>query len=157
MFRKNRERNTAKGGGEEASKRSIKRRWNAVCGWVSGMLMIFLLIVAIYAVLSSYRERQYGTPFFLFGWKPVVVLSESMEPTYTSGDIIIVRERTGTPRLNDIVLFRERHFGMNTYVTHRLIGKDEGGYITKGDNNAYADPGRVQEQDILGTVEFVLF
>jgi len=114
-------------------------------------------VIALYAVLSSYRERKYGTPFFLFGWKPVVVLSESMEPTYTSGDILLVRERTASPTLQDIVLFRETNFGMNTYVTHRLIGKDEGGYITKGDHNTYADPGRVQEADILGTVEYILF
>ena len=46
---------------------------------------------------------------------------------------------------------------MDTYVTHRLIGKDEGGYITKGDHNEHADPGRVQEADILGTVEYILF
>ena len=92
-----------------------------------------------------------------FGWKPVVVLSESMEPTYTSGDILIVRERTGAPEPDDIILFRATGFGMDTYVTHRLIGKDEGGYITKGDHNEHADPGRVQEADILGTVEYILF
>ena len=138
-------------------KGSIKGCLRAIGGWLSGALLLFLMVIALYAVLSSYRERKYGTPFFLFGWKPVVVLSESMEPTYTSGDILLVRERTAPPALQDIVLFRETNFGMNTYVTHRLIGKDEGGYITKGDHNAYADPGRVQEEDILGTVEYILF
>lgn len=149
MFRTNREHKKRKGG--------FKRSIQAVCGAISGMLLLVLTIIAIYAVFASYQERQYGTPFFLFGWKPVLVLSESMEPTYTSGDILLVREKEGTPELDDIILFRETGFGMNAYVTHRLIGRDEGGCITKGDNNEYADPGRVQEEDILGTVEYVLF
>lgn len=148
MFQKNREHKQRKGG--------FKQTIQATCGAISGMLLLALMIIAIYAVFASYRERRYGTPFFLFGWKPVVVLSESMEPTYTSGDIILVREKEGTPELDEIVLFRAAGFGINAYVTHRLIGKDEGGYITKGDNNEYADPGRVQEEDILGTVEYVL-
>ncbi len=149
MIRKSREPKQRKGG--------LKRSIQAVLGCISGMLLLSLMIIAFYAVLGSYRECRYGTPFFLFGWKPVVVLSESMEPTYTSGDIILVREKESTPELNEIVLFRENGFGMNAYVTHRLIGKDESGYITKGDNNEYADPGRVQEEDILGIVEGVIF
>ena len=139
------------------NKGGIKRKLHTLFGWISGICMLFLVVIAVYAVLSSYRERRYGTPFFLFGWKPVVVLSESMEPTYTSGDILLVRERTGAPETDDIILFRETSFGINSYVTHRLIGKDEGGYITKGDQNEHADPGRIQETDILGTVEYILF
>ena len=149
MLRQNRVCNKSEGG--------LKRKLNMLFGWISGILMLLLTVIAVYAILSSYRERRYGTPFFLFGWKPVVVLSESMEPTYTSGDILFVRERTGAPKPDDIILFRATEFGMNTYVTHRLIGKDEGGYITKGDHNEHADPGRVQEEDILGTVEYILF
>ena len=149
MHRQNRACKKTKGG--------LKRKLNTFFGWISGIVTLFLMVIAVYAMLSSYRERRYGTPFFLFGWKPVVVLSESMEPTYTSGDILIVRERTGAPEPDDIILFRATGFGMDTYVTHRLIGKDEGGYITKGDHNEHADPGRVQEADILGTVEYILF
>ena len=87
----------------------------------------------------------------------MVVLSNSMEPTFTSGKILMIKEKEGSPEVNDIVMFRQNNFGLNEYVTHRIVDQDEGGYITKGDANNCNDPGRLQESDILGTVKFVLF
>ena len=101
MHRQNRACKKTKGG--------LKRKLNTFFGWISGILTLFLMVIA------------------------------------------------GAPEPDDIILFRATGFGMDTYVTHRLIGKDEGGYITKGDHNEHADPGRVQEADILGTVEYILF
>ena len=30
---------------------------------------------------------------------------------------------------------RQKNYGMNSYVTHRIVGYDSDGYITKGDAN----------------------
>jgi signal peptidase len=114
-------------------------------------------MMALYVIVCSYGETKEGNPFFLFGWKPVVVLSDSMEPTFTSGKIILVKEKNESPEINDIVMFKQKKFGLNEYVTHRIVGKDESGYITKGDANNCEDFGRLQEGDIVGTVEYILF
>ncbi|SEA47118.1 signal peptidase, endoplasmic reticulum-type [Oribacterium sp. KHPX15] len=124
---------------------------------LSSGFSVFLILTALYVIVCSYRETGQGKPFFLFGWKPVVVLSNSMEPTFTSGKIILIKEKEGSPEVNDIVMFRQNKFGLNEYVTHRIVGKDEGGYITKGDANNCEDPGRLQENDIFGTVKIILF
>lgn len=135
----------------------LKRKLNIILASLSAAFTLVLVLIAVYSLVCSLQERCHGIPFFLLGWKPVIVLSDSMEPTYTSGDILLVREKNETPDVNDIVMFKQRNFGMNTYVTHRIIGKDASGYITKGDANNASDPGRITETDIVGTVECVLF
>ncbi len=136
---------------------AFKKSLNKLFEFLSTGFTLFLILVAAYALVCSYREQCYGKPFFLLGWKPVLVLSDSMEPTYTSGDILLIREKDETPTINDIVMFKQKNFGMNMYVTHRIVGKDINGFITKGDANNSEDPGRVQDADIVGTVSKVLF
>ena len=135
----------------------LRKNINAIFALISAVFTLLLFLIAIYALVCSYREQNSGTPFFMFGWKPVIVLSDSMEPTYDSGKIVLVKEKDDTPKINDIVMFRQKNYGMNAYVTHRIIGLDNYGYITKGDANNSEDPGIIQEKDIIGTVEYVLF
>ncbi len=135
----------------------LRKYLNAVFALISAGFTLLLVLIAFYALFCSYKEQSRGTPFFLFGWKPVIVLSDSMEPTYTSGEIVLVREKQESPKLNEIVMFRQKNYGMNSYVTHRIVGYDSDGYITKGDANRTEDPGRIQEKDIIGTVKYVLF
>lgn len=135
----------------------LRVKFCKIVSLLSSGFSVLLILVALYVIVCSYREAGQGKPFFLFGWKPVVVLSNSMEPTFTSGKIILIKEKEGSPEVNDIVMFSQKKFGLNEYVTHRIVDKDEGGYITKGDANNCEDPGRLQEKDIIGTVKFVLF
>ena len=130
---------------------------NAFFAFVSAGFTLLLFLIAVYALICSFKEQCNGTPFFLFGWKPVIVLSDSMVPTYSSGEIVLVKEKKDAPELNEIVMFKQKNYGMNTYVTHRIVGMDTNGYITKGDANNSEDPGRIKEKDIIGTVEYVLF
>ena len=135
----------------------LKRNLNAFLAVISAGFTILLILIAFYALVCSFRERNNGTPFFLFGWKPVIVLSDSMEPTYSSGEILLIREKDETPKVNDIIMFKQRNYGMNAYVTHRIIGQDKKGFITKGDANKAEDPGRIPEEDVIGTVKYILF
>ncbi|ETP71442.1 signal peptidase I [Lachnospiraceae bacterium JC7] len=135
----------------------LRKNLNAVFALISAVFTLLLFLIAFYALVCSFREQNSGTPFFLFGWKPVIVLSDSMEPTYNSGKIVLVKEKEETPKINDIVMFRQKNYGMDSFVTHRIVGLDNNGYITKGDANNTEDPGRIQEKDIVGTVEYVLF
>lgn len=123
---------------------------------VSRIFTIGLVVLTVYVLFVSYREQKNGRPFFLFGYKPVLILSQSMEPTIPTGSIILIREKTEEPVENQIVLFRLNQFQMNTFVTHRIIGKDSYGYRTKGDNNPSEDPGSVKEEDIYGVFAGIL-
>jgi signal peptidase len=129
--------------------------WN-IRRWISGMLTIGLLLLTIYVLVISYCERKDGKPFFLLGYKPVLILSQSMEPTIPAGAIILIREKREEPVENQIVLFRQKRFHTNVFVTHRIIGKEAEGYRTKGENNPTEDPGWVQEKEIYGVFAGIL-
>lgn len=69
-----------------------------------------------------------------FGYGAAVVLSGSMEPEFSAGDLIVVKEEASY-RENDIVVFRDG----NTLVVHRLISIDGEMITTKGDANETSD------------------
>ena len=135
----------------------LRRKLNYLLTFFSTVFTLFLVFIAVYSLVCSFQEQCHGTPFFIFGWKPVIVLFDSMEPTYSSGEILLIREKDETPKVNDIIMFKQRNYGMNAYVTHRIIGQDKKGFITKGDANKAEDPGRIPEEDVIGTVKYILF
>jgi signal peptidase len=84
----------------------------------------------------------------IFGYKPFIVLSGSMESQLYRGDLAIVKNvDVNTLKENDIVAFRDHD---NYVVTHRIISVVNGEFITKGDNNASADSDTVSKGDIEG-------
>lgn len=71
-----------------------------------------------------------------FGFGAAVVLSGSMEPTFSTGDLIIVRQEP-TYGIDDIVVFQEGR----TLVVHRIVDMADGTVTTRGDaNNAEDEP-----------------
>ena len=93
---------------------------------------------------------------FMWGPKFSVVLSHSMDPTYTTGDALLVVP-WGHPGVGDIVQFKFAIAPGPTEtiipVAHRIIGRDARGFITKGDNpQANPDFWRVTPDMIQGKV-----
>ena len=73
----------------------------------------------------------------IFGYKPFIVLSGSMESQLNKGDLAIVKEvDIKFLKENDIIAFRDTE---NHVVTHCIVNviRDNGKveFITKGDNN----------------------
>ena len=81
------------------------------------------------------------------GIRAFTVLSGSMEPAVPTGSIVLV-DTHKEPKKNDIITFR---LG-DDYDTHRMIGKEREGYITKGDANKNADFQTVPSQEVTGVV-----
>jgi signal peptidase I len=81
----------------------------------------------------------------------VVIRGDSMEPTYHTGDLVIVR-RESTYAVGDVVAYEvpEGDVGGGAIVIHRLIGSDATGYDVQGDNNQGPDPWRPTTAEILG-------
>lgn len=81
-----------------------------------------------------------------FGYGAAVVLSGSMEPEMSVGDLILVKKAENF-EINDIVVFQDGH----SLVVHRIIEINDKEIITQGDaNNTADDP--IQKTDIKGTV-----
>lgn len=87
----------------------------------------------------------------LFGYSSLVVMSGSMEPAISAGDLLIIR-REATYQEGEVVSFSDN----GSYITHRLVGQTDGGFITQGDSNNVPDPDLIHAEQILGRVVLVI-
>ena len=116
-----------------------------------GILRILLLsICGMILGLNLYQlnaNRLVGNQLPMpFGYGAAVVLSGSMEPEISQGDLIFVKETLDYAE-NDIVVYQEG----NMLVVHRIIQIQEDEIITKGDANNVTDK-PIQKADIKGEV-----
>lgn len=127
------------------------------------ILWVFLAfaIVMTTAVLMSQDKTDLPS---VFGKSFVTVQSNSMEPTFKKGDLIVVKMLTEEEKRNlkdgDVITFYSDldGDGENEINSHRILGepRKEGGnvyYTTKGDNpvtNPTADDKEVMAQFVLG-------
>ena len=118
------------------------------------ILFIVIVTVGITIIYKSYSEPN-EIPS-VFGWKPFIVLSGSMEDTIMPGDLILTKEIDVLElKEGDIISFRTNKY---TVITHRIINiVDEEGerkYYTKGDNNDAADSDLVCNDQIEGIYRY---
>jgi len=110
---------------------------------------LFAALLVTFSVLSS-------TGYV----KARVVLTGSMEPAISPGDIVITAPVSRVePKIDDVASYQARRFdGAPVGVfTHRIIDGDaEKGWVLKGDNNPSPDIQQPKNNDILGVVIFVI-
>lgn len=86
----------------------------------------------------------------LFKYKPLVVLTGSMEPTYKVGSVIYYKEtKLEDINVNDTITFKTKN---GTVVTHRVYEKNNDMFTTKGDANNAPDAQKVNYENVLGKV-----
>lgn len=90
---------------------------------------IFGLIFAIIIVVAGAYSK--GAPSVSY------VYSGSMEPIIQINDGFIIWP-TNNIKIGDIITYRPLKLKAN-YITHRIIGIENGEFITKGDNSPYSD------------------
>lgn len=112
---------------------------------------IILLTVIILGVAFIYPLLPIGREFKIF-----TVQSGSMEPTITTGSVILVKELSSY-EIGDIIT-RKAGPSSEATVTHRLIEEEEKEgdirFRTKGDANEDADNMTFSFEDIIGQVLF---
>lgn len=117
------------------------------------IILIPILIINVVILINSLINPNEVPSFF--GWKPFIVLTDSMETEIYSGDIAVVKEVDAKKlKEGDIIAFN-----INGIVTtHRIkeVINEEGKtrYITKGDNNKIQDEEYVLAEQIEGLYQF---
>lgn len=118
--------------------------------------IIFLAIAILVLTLSGiimFKANKYPNKVpDVFGYKPMMVLSGSMETEIYTGDLVFVKEvDPNTLKVNDIIAFRNE---ADTVTTHRIIEiveqNGEKLFRTKGDNNSGEDANLVKMEDVEG-------
>lgn len=92
--------------------------------------------------------------------KARIVLTNSMEPAISPGDIVLTMspERLA-PKVGMVAAYQGRRFDGSPVgvFSHRIIdGNAEQGWVMKGDNNPSPDTQTPKNDDILGVVFFVI-
>lgn len=107
---------------------------------------VFLLICLLFVILFIFARS--------LGFKPMIVVSGSMEPTIPTGSLVISNPNYEYEdvKIGDIVIFENSSMD----VIHRVVEKadDNSGYITKGDNNDIIDGVTVTENTLKGSLLF---
>lgn len=91
------------------------------------------------------------------GWRPYVVMSDSMRPSVAAGDVVLVSELTDAapPRRGDVALVADdaRPDGTRLHRVVRVLA--DGRVVTQGDANAGPDAA-VPVSDVLGRARMVV-
>lgn len=105
------------------------------------LLALSILLFAGTATLCIYLKMA--------GLKPMLVLTDSMEPTIKTYQLIVGERVDDTEKLapGDIITYRGP--GSPATITHRIERVYKDGYIVKGDNNPAEDPFIVKREWIL--------
>lgn len=121
---------------------------------ISILLWAVILLAAFYAFTTLATRDQNKVANFL-GYTPLTVQSDSMQPEFSKGDLIIIKKCDPDKLVvGDVVTFHT--IIQNQYVlnTHRIAEiSDMNGarsYVTKGDNNAISDTHVIVNGDIVG-------
>lgn len=106
------------------------------------IISIFILLFSI-IILKKPLVTNFPIKFF-------IITSGSMSPYINTGEMVITLKKSDY-KVNDVITFLENE---SYFVTHRIIRKEENGFVTKGDFNNIEDKSLVQKSEIKGKVIF---
>lgn len=102
---------------------------------------VYIIIIAVLLVAAP----------MVAGYRPMVVLSGSMEPTYPVGCVMYYKHQPfSNIQAGDVITIQIDDNG--SYVTHRITQKNELSqtFVTKGDANPTEDPEPVSYDRVVG-------
>lgn len=130
-----------------------KKWYQKISNWlfiIAVAILVPILLVNLSIMFQANTDKE-KIPS-VFGYKPFIVLSGSMETDIRVGDLIITREVDPTTlKIGDVIAFRDPE---QTVTTHRIIEivdcYNDTCFITKGDNNSSQDQQLVELGDVEG-------
>lgn len=119
------------------------------------ILSACILIAAILFAFNASPNKS------IFGFRYYTILTESMEPELSVGDLIFVQLKDAENiNINDVITFNPSS-DSDAYLTHRVTEKIEDYqgtgvtcFKTKGDANDTEDSFLIDESRVIGTVNF---
>ena len=134
-------------------KKGKKKWYRSFSNWlfVIGCIALTIALTMNLSIIFQAKSNEDQVPS-VFGYKPFIVLSGSMESEIQKGDMIITKiVEPSSLSVDDVIAFRDAE---NTVTTHRIIDivveKGEKYFVTKGDNNSTQDLNLVALKDIEG-------
>lgn len=115
---------------------------------IIAVILIALLIFNGWLLVSQYIFKD--NPPNIMGYSQFIVTSGSMQPTFKVGDVVVVKSGADY-EIGDVITFRLND--SEELVTHRIVGSNSGGFITRGDANNVVDDTLQTSDNIVGKVQ----
>ncbi|MBR6792400.1 MAG: signal peptidase I [Ruminococcus sp.] len=130
----------------------LQKIWN-ITGLVLCVVLIPILLINVTLIIKSFANKDEVPK--IGGYCPLIVLTGSMEPEISSGDLIIVKQIDSSEvKENDIIAFFDPDGNGQSILTHRVVNiTEEDGktaFITKGDANNSEDRQPVPSDQLVG-------
>lgn len=134
-------------------KEQKKQRALTITGIVLCLLLLPILIVNVTLIVKSYINTD-EVPS-IGGISPLIVLTDSMLPEISSGDLIITKQiDPADVKVGDVISFFDPAGNGSSVVTHRVIEivteNGETKWRTRGDNNNTEDRVAVPFDNLVG-------
>ncbi|MDR0591106.1 MAG: signal peptidase I [Candidatus Nomurabacteria bacterium] len=111
--------------------------------------LAILTVVVVFCVLLGRADD-----FYVFGYKPFIIATGSMETNYMANSMVVVKKGGyDDVKKGDVIAFRAQAMG-GKMAFHRVIEVTDAGFTTKGDHNMVADPALVARDNYIGREAF---
>lgn len=127
----------------------MKTIWKIIKTIIYTILTILVIINVTIFIKSVFFSKQVPS---ILGYKPFIVMSNSMKDEFGKGDLIISKDVPYNElEKGDIISFRISKKFITTHRIYEEVEKDGSiCFVTKGDNNNIEDKGIVCEKDYEG-------
>lgn len=131
-----------------------------ICTVAFSVLLWAIILVAALFAFTTLATRDSSKVANLAGFTPMTVLTDSMAPTFNSGDLIVIKTcKPENLKEGDIITFHtiiQNEYALNTHRISKIETYDGGfrRYVTKGDNNFVEDTHTISDGDIVGKYVF---
>ena len=123
-------------GNRQPKGRKVRR---AIVNSFLGLSVAIVFLAAAWALFSNTDDT------FIFGYKPYIIASESMEPAFMKYAFVLVKKDSpGNIKAGEVIAFRAAPI-RGKAALHRVVDITGDGFITKGDANK-----RIDEQIVTG-------
>lgn len=113
----------------------------------------YIVVILVVLLMINNIISRWDKVFEIVGVRSYTILTGSMEPKIMPGDLAMVKYvDTDKLEVDDVITFK---YDGNT-VTHRIIEKEDKGFVTKGDNNNVEDGEIVPSDNVIGKVITVI-
>ncbi len=146
-----------RGATEQEETVSVGHRILTVIGAILCVILIPILAINCTLILKSYMNKDQVPS--VGGIFPMIILTDSMEPVFSSGDLIVCHTAEAADvKEGDIICFYDPAGNGTTTVTHRVmrVTTDEDGELaweTKGDANNTEDSVLVPAKNLVGVYQ----
>ncbi len=140
----------------QKEKSSVLHKVLGVLGIVFCIILIPILIINVTLIIKSYTNQDEVPK--IGGYCPLIILTGSMEPVISSGDLIVAHQiEPQDVKVGDIIAFFDPDGNGTSVLTHRVTevikDGDELSFRTKGDANNVEDRLAVKADKLIGIYE----